>query len=170
MTARTGHSWFSWVRVLPTFRFSTRQRFVVGRWLRVLFLAAGVVVASMTAAGETWRMRAQASNSMSEIVLFAARAAAVNPLSASTREMAATLPAQMAQVPPMLALVQLRQALEDAPISPLLLWWFAATRLRAGDAAGARETMEVLETVAPAYRGLGLLRRSIEGFERRSGR
>lgn len=126
-----------------------------------------MVMATAITGGETWRLQASRTDSMSAMVLYAARAAAINPFSRETREMAATLPAQMAHVPPMLALIQLRQALEDAPASPLLLWWFAATRLRAGDVPGARETLAALARVARDYPQTAALRRAIETVERK---
>lgn len=152
--------------VSQIFRFTTLRRFLPARWPAVIFAGLGLVMAVAIAGGETWRLRASQTQSMSAMVLYTARAAALNPFSRETREMAATLPAQMAQVPPMLALIQLRQALEDAPASPLLLWWFAATRLRAGDVPGARETLAELERVARDDPETAALRRAIETFER----
>lgn len=146
----------------PPSRCSTRRRRSSARCALALFAGLGVLYAASSLRAEIIFARALAERSQSAVLLGTIRAAAIFPLEARIREANARLHASFGRVPPSVALIELRRALEAAPNSPQLLYLLGRQQLRAADPAGALETLGRMRRLAPDWPETARLHAMIE--------
>jgi hypothetical protein len=95
-------------------------------------------------------MEAINHRSKSEIVLAALRSAAVFPLEPRIRTMSASVVGIMG-LPPLVAMLEIRRALEQSPNAPRLLFWRAIQQMRDGDPIGSSEAIARLYELVPDW-------------------
>lgn len=133
------------------FRWQTRQLPSSRLSASALLLAASVLWAVATVSAERAYLRAARASEASVILLETLRAEARAPWNARIRETNAHLLARLETVPPAVALMALRRAIDQAPGNArhyLDLFW---TLVRAGDEPQAAEALAVLKGLAPDW-------------------
>lgn len=138
-------------------RFMARPRLSSGRFARAIFVGLGILYAVTSAIGESRYVEAMSANTMSARLLGSIEAAAIFPLAARIRETNAVLFASANKVPPMIALMEVRRGLKQAPNSPQLVFWLTYQLIRDGDMAQAEKTLRRLWRLAPDWPQTGLV-------------
>lgn len=132
-------------------RFSTPARSRSRLFLQASLLGLGIMYTTSAWRADNLLYYGVQSDSISTQASAVLRANAVFPLSSRIREATAGLIAQTPEIPPIFALGVVKNALEQAPNDPRLLYFKGVQHLRAGDKPSAEETAVRLRAQVPHW-------------------
>ena len=125
-----------------------------GSWRRcvlAIYVGIGMTWTFNAGLGERYHRMAFSQPNLARQLLMTMRATSVYPLSSRIRNQAAMFHAILDQIPPLVALIELNRALEDAPHDPHLMFWRIVQLIRYGDLTTAKTAVERLETMLPNW-------------------
>lgn len=133
------------------FRWQIRRRPSLRLSASAVLLAASLLWVAASVAGERAYLRAARAAEASVTVLELIRAEVLAPWNGRIREAQAEYLARLDSLPPMVALVALRRALEQAPGNARLHVGLIDALLRAGDPTQAAQELPRLQALAPDW-------------------